>query len=161
LKPFSPADYQLNVQPIRSLNAWSLWSGACEIATMGQMDINAVEAVGPERAAPAPFVPLRSKHEVIDSELATASEQLGEALLTVRAVEDVLFLDPLERQQSREFVAESVVFFFLDQQGFARRDPFLMRDDCVRQVHWISSFTVDSAALSVCPAVREVTPIRS
>src|SRR6266516_6038044 len=49
-------------------------------------------------AARAAILPLRGEHEMVYDELATAVEQVDQALLSFRAVEDIVLLDPHHRQ---------------------------------------------------------------
>ena len=51
-----------------------------------------------ERAARAALVPARVEHEVVDDELAAALEQVEQARLAVRALEDVVLVDLDHRQ---------------------------------------------------------------
>src|SRR5215831_18980137 len=74
---------------------------------MFQMRRDAIEAVCPERAVLAAFVPVRPVHEVIDQQLAAALEQLRKGLAAVRPIEDVLFLH-LHPRQCAALLAQSV-----------------------------------------------------
>ena len=65
---------------------------------MIEMHDAALEIVGPERAALAAGLPVRTEHEVIDDELALAAEQVREGRLAVLAVEHVSRLDLFPRQ---------------------------------------------------------------
>src|SRR5262249_28621470 len=63
-----------------------------------QMDREAIETVGPERAALAGRVPARVEHEMLDDQLVMAAEQIRQRLLAVRPVENILLIHPLDRK---------------------------------------------------------------
>jgi len=52
---------------------------------MLQMNRNAIEIIGPERAMRASGVPFRIEHEMIDDELAGAVEQLRQSFFAIRS----------------------------------------------------------------------------
>src|SRR5262245_1335611 len=119
---------------------------------MRQVDVDTVEIVGPERAALASLVPLRREHEVIDGELTPRAEELGERRLPARALEDVRLVDPFPRQLPplpAELVAEPGELLLLGEEGNARGDPLLVRDDgVIHDAHafsfccvWLASFS--------------------
>jgi hypothetical protein len=58
------------------------------------------EVVDDERAAGAAGVLVRAEHEVVEEQLPPAVEEVGEPLLAVRSVEDVLLVDLHARQPS-------------------------------------------------------------
>ena len=60
---------------------------------VGQVHRNAVEGVGPERAARAALGPVGSEHEVVDEQLAAAVEQLAQRAGTVSPVEAIVLVD--------------------------------------------------------------------
>ena len=75
----------MKAHPRRWAKACSLASGAREIAAkatfaLTQMGGDAVEVVGPERAALAADVPFGREHEVVDDELASIAEELRQRL---------------------------------------------------------------------------------
>ena len=53
----------------------------------------AVRVIHVERAARAPFLPVRTEHEVIDDQLAFAGEQLGKGFLAAGRIEDIVLFD--------------------------------------------------------------------
>ena len=67
---------------------------------MLQMNRDAIEIVGPERATRASGVPFRIEHEVIDNELTRAVEELRQSFFAVRSLERVLLLDALPWQRA-------------------------------------------------------------
>src|SRR5207245_4706539 len=100
--------------------------------------------VGPERADRAADVVLRVEHEVIDEQLAPPVEELGQRLLAVGPVEDVLLLDRLPRKVVpllRQLVAKTSELLLLREQLFARLEPFVVADD----VHVISPWIQGSS----------------
>jgi len=99
-----------------------------------EVDDVCVEAVRPERAVRAAFVPGRIEHEVVDEELAAAVEEAGERLLAVGAVENVFLVDGLPWEVTAlpaQVVAEPCELLLLDQQRLAGVDPFVMAHNCV------------------------------
>src|SRR5205823_4167816 len=96
---------------------------------MIEMDDVVVEVVGPERTVRAARLPLRQEHEVIDDELTAAVEEIGQRLLSVRAVEKVVLLHTLPRQlaaAAAQLIALPREFLFLRQQLLARGDPLVV-----------------------------------
>jgi len=64
--------------------------------------------------------------------LAFAAEQIGQRLLAAWRVEQVIFIDLLPRQLAplaAQRIAGAAKGFLLGEIGFARRDPFIMRND--------------------------------
>jgi hypothetical protein len=57
------------------------------------MHTDAIEVVGPERAALTALGPLRPEHEVVDEQLAAPLEQLGQRSGSVCGVEPVGLVD--------------------------------------------------------------------
>jgi hypothetical protein len=53
----------------------------------------AIGVIHVEGAAGAAFLPVRTKHEVIDDELASPVEQVGERFLAARRIEDIVLFD--------------------------------------------------------------------
>src|SRR5262249_43968737 len=97
-----------------------------------QMNHVRVEVVGPERAALAADVVLGREHEVVDDQLAAAVEQVGERLLAVRALEDVLLLDRLPGQGlplPGHLVAGARELLLLSKELLARLEPLVGADD--------------------------------
>src|SRR5438034_1864677 len=113
-----------------------------------------VEVVGPERAALAAGVVVRSEHEVVDDELAPALEELGEGPLAVRRVEDVLLLDAFPRQRAPLFaqlVAEPGELLLLRQQRRACLDPLVVLNNLVlAQDFLLDSFTRPGRGTAGC-----------
>ena len=64
---------------------------------MGEMDVDTVVVVRPERTARTAFLPIGAEHEVIDHELTAALEQIRKAHAAVRAIELIGLLDPHPR----------------------------------------------------------------
>src|SRR6266566_137224 len=91
-----------------------------------------LEVVGPERANRAAGLILRIEHEVVDEQLASAVEELGQGLLALRALEDVLLLDRLPGQglpMSRQLVARAREFLLIREQLRALGNPVVVGDD--------------------------------
>ena len=65
---------------------------------MIQVHADAGEAVGAQRTVRAPGLVVGMEHEVVDDELTAAGEEVGERLLAVGAIEDVLLVDAFPRQ---------------------------------------------------------------
>jgi hypothetical protein len=83
-----------------------------------QVREQAVDAVGHRRAGRAAGLVARAEHEVVDEQLGSPVEQLGERLLTVVGVEAVLLLHRHPGQLAsllRDRVAESGVLLFADE----------------------------------------------
>src|SRR5262245_8920354 len=99
---------------------------------MFQMRRDAIEAVCPERAVLAAFVPVRPVHEVIDQQLAAALEQLRKGLAAVRPIEDVLFLH-LHPRQCAALLAQSVALpgklLLFGQKPRTGIEPLILRND--------------------------------
>src|SRR4029078_7883060 len=94
-----------------------------------------IEIVGPERTMRAAGIPFRSKHEVVDEELASALKKIGQRFLSLRSVKHVSLLNFFPRQFHAlpgQVVTESGEFLFLPKQGGSLGDPFVVRYDAVR-----------------------------
>src|SRR6185295_7025518 len=81
-------------------------------------------------------------HEMLDEELATAVEQLGQSHLSVAPVEDVFLLDPDPGQGSAvgaQLIPQSRQLLFLCEQLLSRLEPLVSRHDSVR-LHGALSF---------------------
>src|ERR1700722_9675175 len=105
---------------------------------MLQMNRDAIEIVGPERAMRASRVPFRIEHEVIYDQLARAVEELRQSFLALRSFERVLLIDALPRQLApfrAKLVAEPVKLLLFGHQFFPLFKPFCMRYDFVIWVH--------------------------
>src|SRR5262249_27642951 len=99
-----------------------------------QMDREAIETVGPERAALAGRLPARVEHEMLDDQLVMAAEQIRQRLLAVRPVENILLIHPLPGQLAAlaaELVAQPGELLLLGEEALARLGPFVMRDHVV------------------------------
>jgi hypothetical protein len=80
-----------------------------------EMDVDAIEIVGPERTVRTARFPRRIEHEVVNRKLAAACEQLGELLPASGAVKFIVFRDSLPGQfapLARQPVAEPRVLLF-------------------------------------------------
>ena len=99
--------------------------------TMRQMDNETIVAFCPERAAWAAFVPVGSIHEVLNDQLATAFEQIGERFRTVRPFELVSLLYSYPREFAA-FLTQKVTqlgeLFLPGKVCFARLDPRVARN---------------------------------
>src|SRR5271165_4157679 len=87
----------------------------------------AVKVVCQERATRAALLPSRTEHEVIDNQLASSLEQLGQRYLARRSFEDVALLHLLPWKLAAlaaQFVTQPGEFFLLLQERFSRRQPF-------------------------------------
>ncbi|MCY1452879.1 hypothetical protein D9M71_698360 [compost metagenome] len=58
-----------------------------------QMLVGPVDVVGQERATGAAFVPAVGEHEVVNDQLAAATEQVGEFQFSVESLEVVVLVD--------------------------------------------------------------------
>jgi hypothetical protein len=97
------------------------------------MNDDAIEIVGPERAALAAFLPVGTQHEVIDDELAAAGEEIGERLRAIGPLKDISLLDLHPGHMAApgaQFVTGAGEGLFLGQERLARRQPFVLRYDC-------------------------------
>src|SRR5437762_1120013 len=93
---------------------------------------DAVEVVGPEGAAAAADLPVRTVHEVVDDELAALAEEIREHFPAVLALEDVFLLDPLPRQVPAlpaELITTTGELLFLGEKTRAGGDPVLVTHD--------------------------------
>src|SRR5665213_195181 len=111
-------------------------------------------------AAGATLLPVRAEHEVIDDELALASEEIEQALLALRRVELIILLD-LHHRQAASSGGHAVVmlgqFLLVTEKGDARLAPFGLRDDrrmsdglshCKPPAVWRRRFCASEAWLS-------------
>jgi hypothetical protein len=92
------------------------------------MNDHAVEMIGKIRAARAALHPIGSEHEVIDDELARATEQIGQKLAALPRLERVglLNFDPGQlASRGAERVARFGDFLFAGKQRLARGEPFV------------------------------------
>src|SRR5688572_25344169 len=95
------------------------------------------DLVDDHRAAVAAGLVAWTEHEMVEQELASSLEEIGEALLAVGSFEDVAFLDSHARQASPlggERVARAGGLFLFCSQLGERRFPGFFRDDR-RQIH--------------------------
>src|SRR5437588_6486585 len=93
---------------------------------------DAVEVVGPEGAAAAADLPVRTVHEVVDDELAALAEEIREHFPAILALEDVFLLDPLPRQVPAlpaELLTTTGELLFLGEKTRAGGDPVLVPHD--------------------------------
>jgi hypothetical protein len=98
---------------------------------MRQVNGRAIERVRQVGAARASFLPSRAEHEVIDNQLASSVEQVGQRLPPMCAFENIFFPDLFPRHLAplpAQFVAQARKLFLLCQQVFSRRQPFRRRD---------------------------------
>src|SRR2546422_2816357 len=117
----------------------------------------AVDMVGQEGAARAPFLPPRAEHEVVHDQLAPAVEEVSQRRLARRALEHIGLVDPHPRQRAAlgaQPIAQPRELLFLPQMRLARLPPFLSRYD---HVAWHRSSSSKSSGLvwvveSVFPA---------
>src|SRR5204863_10141598 len=90
-KPFEPPAHarleRLNFRQRRAGN-----HGERRVA-LSNVNVHAVEMVGPKRAMRATFLPARPEHEVIDEKLTLATKQVAECQLACRPVEYVFLFD--------------------------------------------------------------------
>src|SRR5439155_20664317 len=90
--------------------------------------------IGHKRAALAALFPPGAEHEVIDDELTTPVEEVGERLLALGAVEHVILLDLEPRQLTplpTELITQPGELLFLCEMRLARLEPFLSGHDLV------------------------------
>jgi hypothetical protein len=86
------------------------------------------DAVGQERAGLAALFPVRVEHEVVDQQLTAALEQVEQAGLAVRALEDVFLVNLDDRQLaplSVQRVSLPGEFLLLRQQRPAGGQPLI------------------------------------
>jgi len=124
---------------MRFLNASICGSGARnrehgDIA-LCEMNDSAVEVIGEIRAAWAALLPFRTKHEVVDDQLAATVEQIGQRFLASGPFEQIglVYFDPRQfATLPAQFVAGVSESLFSFQERFARGEPFRLRYDLVR-----------------------------
>src|ERR1700730_8131112 len=63
-----------------------------------EMNQTSVKVIGHKRAAWATLFPTWAEHEVVHNQLALAVEEIGERLLSVRAIEHILLFNVLPGQ---------------------------------------------------------------
>ena len=63
----------------------------------------AVDLIGKQRAAGAAFLPIWAKHEVIDDQLTTPVEQVGEREAAIGALEQIVLLNRDPGQRAAHF----------------------------------------------------------
>src|SRR6516225_5576033 len=98
------------------------------------MHTNPVEVIGPERTTTAGPFPVRPKHEMIDYQLASALEQLGQGPLPLRPFKNIilLYFDPGQFPAlPAQLISETSKLFLLEQKLFSRLEPFVCRNDLV------------------------------
>ena len=86
---------------------------------MVQMDRDAVEVIGRERAGLAALLPIGAEHEVIDDKLRAPVEGIGEGEGAIRPLETVGFIDAFPRHRhaaAHQRVALAREFLLGDQQ---------------------------------------------
>src|SRR5207237_9263034 len=75
---------------------------------------------------------LRSKHEVINDQLAFPAEEVAERLLSARSIENIFLLHFLPGQFAAfpaQLIAQTGEFLLLSQEFLACRNPFRLRDN--------------------------------
>src|SRR5262249_29888823 len=98
------------------------------------MHTNPVEVIGPERTTTAGPFPVRPKHEMIDHQLASALEQLGQGPLPLRPFKNIIlfYFDPGQFPAlPTQLISETSKLFLLEQKLFSRLEPFVCRNDLV------------------------------
>src|SRR5580658_3238487 len=101
---------------------------------MTEMDRDAIEIVGPERARLARFLPLGSEHEVIDDQLRAPVEEIGERESARRPLKLVPLFHPLpghRHSAARQRVTLACEFLLGGDQFEARLQQFLVRNDSI------------------------------
>src|SRR5215207_5542328 len=91
-----------------------------------------VNGVGNRRVDRAARLVARAEHEVVDEQLRSSVEQLGEGPLAVVGIEAVVLLHPYPGQVAplpRELVTEPGVLLLAYQQPLASGEPFLACSD--------------------------------
>ena len=94
---------------------------------MGEMPVCAIKMVRQIRAALTALLPIRTKHEVINNQLAAVVEKIGERFLAVRSIEDVLLFhfNPWQlAAMATHFVAQPRQVLLPRQQIPASDEPF-------------------------------------
>src|SRR5260370_35025043 len=87
-----------------------------------------LEMADVERTADATRLPSGSEHEMFDEQLATAVEEIGQRLRTVRALEDVVLFDANPGQIAPpgvDLVPQPGEFFLLLQEFRAGNEPLV------------------------------------
>src|SRR5215469_7980767 len=105
----------------------------CHIAIM-EMNRDAVEIVGPERARLASLFPIGAEHEVIDDQLGAPVEEIGERKGAIRPLELVGLFYPLpghRHSAARQRIPLAREFLLGSEQFKASLQPFLVRDHFV------------------------------
>src|SRR5262249_55392560 len=128
---------------------------------MIEMDWDAVEIVGPEGARLASFLPVRTKHEVIDDELGAPFKKIGERASAIWPFKSIGFLDSLPGQghsAARQRITLTRELLLRGKQLEARVEPIfalLLRIRCLLRLslcrflrHWYLYFGRQSAAPS-------------
>jgi hypothetical protein len=94
-----------------------------------QMDDGAVEMIGEIRATRTAGFPAGTQHKMIDDQLALAAEQIGQGLLAVRRIEQIILLH-LFPWQFAPFAGQRIAGagerFFLGEVSLTRGDPFIV-----------------------------------
>src|SRR5262249_14883529 len=101
---------------------------------MMEMDRDAVEIVGPERARLASLFPIGAEHEVIDDQLGAPVEEIGERKGAIRPLELVGLFHPLpghRHSAARQRIPLAREFLLGSEQFKASLQPFLVRDHFV------------------------------
>src|SRR5262249_1290130 len=99
-----------------------------------QVNDRAVQMIGKERTTWASCFPAGAEHEVINDQLAFATEQVAQRSFAVRCVEHVVLLNFLPWQFTAlagELVAGAAKGLLLSEISLARGDPLLVRNDLV------------------------------
>src|SRR5688500_19415675 len=84
--------------------------------------------IGDKRAAWTAFFPIRSKHEVVNDQLASPRKEIRQSYLSVWSGEDIILVDLHPRKFATfrtQFVEQSNRFLLFLQQLFSSRNPVL------------------------------------
>ena len=93
--------------------------------------------IGEERATRAALRPAGAEHEVIDHQLALATEQVCQSFFSIWAVKNVVFIDRRPGQltaRGAQGIARLAEFLFLREQDFACFEPLVPRHDLVLHI---------------------------
>src|SRR5687768_3682270 len=95
----------------------------------------AIDMIGNQRAAGAPFLPCRPEHEMADDELIPPDKQVREGDQALGTVEDIILADQHPRQRATLLGKPAPLAcpsLLLTEQRFAGLHPLASRYDAVR-----------------------------
>src|SRR5450432_3468257 len=101
---------------------------------MVEMGQRSVDVIGQERAGRTTLRPFRTKHKMVDDQLAASVEEVRKRRRAVRSVEGIWFFNSLPGQLTAltaQLIPQLAKLLLFKKQLFARCNPFTLRHDLV------------------------------